>query len=958
MAKFCLLLAGFCCLGHVQAQVGIGTASPNTHAVLELKNSVTPRGLLLPKVGTTQRTVLAGSLTPYHQGMVVADTVAGKLYMWNGSAWEQVLSGAPAPLAWDRVAGNVFLLNATDNVGIGTNTPVSRLEIRQATGYSILQVGEAGNRGGQLQWDPTLKRFSLQTNSHNDPIAVGNNWMYFAISGNVGIGTTSPGTRLEVNGGFRLTDGTQASGRVLTSDATGLASWQPLPPPGITGTGTTNKLAVWNSVSNLLAPANLHWDNTNSRLGIGVATPASTLEMNGNAVIRAVAGNWNDGLVIGRTAASGYGFLSFHTGAGVLEGATGQFAIGLMGDGSTNDLWTLVNGLTGSQLGRADAVMRISKITGNVGIGYNLGFSTLTPEGTIDIVRNQAGDAQATWNAGGFIPYGTEKADIILTRRHGTLVSGLGYSNNLIDFRSHNGSAEASIAQIITTVDPNSGGGFSGGIGLATSGGGGIDPAGRRTSGNVPTVRMWINHLGRVGIANTNPGLHRLSVGEAPAADGQAVSIRGYSNEPGAWKGGAAFGYTSASVIMGELGGVATIGGHNATLGAWANLSINTAGGNVGIGTNAPSAKLHVIGNLRLEDGTQAAGRVLTSDASGNAAWQTPAGGTTASNGIVKVVDDIRMGGSLMQHTSIANGLKHFEITGYSEPVIDVNQPTSGVGAGGGDNTQYWQSWTVVGNGFITQIGVEFFDNIGAGFSLNIYAGVGTGGALLTSASGFKAPLGIAYLAMPLSVTAGQQYTMQIINGGGARYGFGSGTYAGGQCSFNSGNADMTFKTYLSQPTSPLFVSGPNGRVGINTNVPDVTFSVNGNASKVGGGSWATFSDARLKHLHGNYTRGLKEILALDPVIYSYNGRNGLNHEDGRRHTGFMAQDVQKVIPEAVTTNAEGYLMLNQDPILWAMLNAIKEQNQQVHQLQQENAELKSRLERLEQMLGVQSAQK
>lgn len=45
--------------------------------------------------------------------------------------------------------------------------------------------------------------------------------------------------------------------------------------------------------------------------------------------------------------------------------------------------------------------------------------------------------------------------------------------------------------------------------------------------------------------------------------------------------------------------------------------------GNVGIGTNAPSANLHVNGTTRLVDGTQAAGKVLTSDASGNASWRS-----------------------------------------------------------------------------------------------------------------------------------------------------------------------------------------------------------------------------------------------------------------------------------------------------------------------------------------------
>lgn len=44
--------------------------------------------------------------------------------------------------------------------------------------------------------------------------------------GNVGIGTTSPGAKLEVNGPIKITDGSQGAGKVLTSDASGLASWQ------------------------------------------------------------------------------------------------------------------------------------------------------------------------------------------------------------------------------------------------------------------------------------------------------------------------------------------------------------------------------------------------------------------------------------------------------------------------------------------------------------------------------------------------------------------------------------------------------------------------------------------------------------------------------------------------------------------------------------------------------------
>ncbi|HEX5111943.1 MAG TPA: fibrobacter succinogenes major paralogous domain-containing protein [Saprospiraceae bacterium] len=49
-----------------------------------------------------------------------------------------------------------------------------------------------------------------------------------AQSGNVGIGTTTPTAKLEVNGSVKITDGTQGAGKVLTSDASGKGSWQTL----------------------------------------------------------------------------------------------------------------------------------------------------------------------------------------------------------------------------------------------------------------------------------------------------------------------------------------------------------------------------------------------------------------------------------------------------------------------------------------------------------------------------------------------------------------------------------------------------------------------------------------------------------------------------------------------------------------------------------------------------------
>jgi len=51
-----------------------------------------------------------------------------------------------------------------------------------------------------------------------------------------------------------------------------------------------------------------------------------------------------------------------------------------------------------------------------------------------------------------------------------------------------------------------------------------------------------------------------------------------------------------------------------------------------GIRTSTPGAALGVNGNVKITDGTQGAGKVLTSDANGLASWQTPAAGGSVNN--------------------------------------------------------------------------------------------------------------------------------------------------------------------------------------------------------------------------------------------------------------------------------------------------------------------------------------
>jgi len=64
--------------------------------------------------------------------------------------------------------------------------------------------------------------------------------------------------------------------------------------------------------------------------------------------------------------------------------------------------------------------------------------------------------------------------------------------------------------------------------------------------------------------------------------------------------------------------------------------------GNVGIGTSAPTASLHIVATatntgFQLNDGTQGAGKLLVSDANGKASWAATSGSTTVVNSNVGI---------------------------------------------------------------------------------------------------------------------------------------------------------------------------------------------------------------------------------------------------------------------------------------------------------------------------------
>jgi hypothetical protein len=132
---------------------------------------------------------------------------------------------------------------------------------------------------------------------------------------------------------------------------------------------------------------------------------------------------------------------------------------------------------------------------------------------------------------------------------------------------------------------------------------------------------------------------------------------------------------------------------------------------------------------------------------------------------------------------------------------------------------------------------------------------------------------------------------------------------------------------------SKMFMDS-SGNFGIGTTSPDQKLSIQGDADKSAGGtSWGVFSDERLKDIKGSYSRGLSAVMGLQPVRFSYKKDNALKLQTDSENIGFSAQALQKLVPEAVTKSPSGYLVVHSDAVLWAMLNAIKEQQTEIQQL-------------------------
>ena len=81
-------------------------------------------------------------------------------------------------------------------------------------------------------------------------------------------------------------------------------------------------------------------------------------------------------------------------------------------------------------------------------------------------------------------------------------------------------------------------------------------------------------------------------------------------------------------------------------------------------------------------------------------------------------------------------------------------------------------------------------------------------------------------------------------------------------------------------------------------------------------------SDIRLKTNISENNDGLEKIIKIKPYNYTYK-----NDEKQIKQVGVIAQDLQKIFPNAVSKDEKGFLKIRWDEMFYALINSIKELN-------------------------------
>lgn len=977
--------------GILTAQVGINTTAPNAQLDIRSANQATPTnqdGLLIPKVDVFPAT---NPTAAQHGMLVFLTTAAGAnlpgFYYWDNptAAWKGIGNDNPK---WD-LAGNAGTNAATQFIGTTDNQDVVFKRQNISAGLLNTSVTSFGvnaltsNSGGA---NTAFGAFSLRLNG----LGIGNTGVGFsALSGNtVGDENTAVGfsaLNLNTTGDQNVAVGTSALQAAINSgnntavgyhaldNVSGIASgrnvalgWQ----AGnnlLSGSGNifigsgTNALAT--TASNQLNIGNTIFGNvgTNKAIGLNASVPQAALDVSSNnmgvliprialtsavvqaPVIHPIAGAIPESTLIYNTATAGTapnnvtpGFyywngtkwIRFDVNGDnlpkyyIAEGTTSVFVTGTMAQMPDMSVTFTPKNSTAIVTFSAAGFFLGGTACGQDGLFFQLLLNGVPIKGWQNSVENISNVTdRMPWDSNFSGPVAVTPG-ISQTISVNWVFPGCNSANAVANPSSASGGINYHANRSLMVVDPNGGGGVVGSPPVisnnwALTGNSGTN-ATANFIGTVDNVDLVFkrNSLasGRIGTSNTAIGNSALSAATGTDNTGFGASAL-VSNLGGA--GNTAMGNQALRLIttgsnntaigrnaQGQffdlvnataIGANAFVSNDNClVLGSIAGVNTATASTNVGIGTSNPARTLQVTNN-----------------------------GSSITQGQLYLQQ--AGSGDVLMHYGISNG-RHYNMG------IDATDSTFKIGtsATAADASSTGTLVTVLPTGAVG-IGTATPEAL-----LHLFAGE----------SGV-APNTNTKLALEDDAAVYQHFLTPVTEESGILFGTTAGALRGGIV-FNNTTTVSGFQFRTGGNLTRMTLTG-SGDLGIGTTAPGGQLQLSQDEGrKPGTGTWTITSDERLKTIHGAYNKGLDEIDRLRPIRYHYKNTGEKTFEKEvleKEYSGFSAQEVQKIFPEAVAIDNDGYLNFNMHPILVASVNAIRELKQQNEKLAEENRKLQQKLE-------------
>ena len=341
---------------------------------------------------------------------------------------------------------------------------------------------------------------------------------------------------------------------------------------------------------------------------------------------------------------------------------------------------------------------------------------------------------------------------------------------------------------------------------------------------------------------------------------------------------------------------------------------------------------------IRIVDGTQGAGKVLTSDAIGYGTWKPVPITAATGNFDLGPYYLVGNGGGVGIAISSAGRVGINTPTPYSQLANTAVNIWGSDGAGGNSGSLAWAA---------NQAGYAgMFYNAGTGSNAN---GLAVKVAAANTAAAFDVSQGTTQDvagAPLLRVLANGSVGIGTSPAGGLhidRPEVGSSTALGVLLSGGSaGNPSIELRGNGKTPyldfaetsgvdfTTRLISSG--GVLSVNgAGSGGLLMQVNGSLKAT---SYSNISDARFKTNVRPLGSALASVLALRGVRYDWNAL-GVRHGGtaGAPQVGLLAQEVEKIYPELVSTDADGYKAVNYAQLTPVLIEALKEQQAQIEAL-------------------------